>query len=934
MAAMLISAQAVDYDGAVLSGAKLNVYDAGTTTPRAIYASKELASGASSANPAVATATGGIAVWVDDSAGDIKVTLTNSAGTTTYYSQDNIDPTNGNLLVFPLGGQDQTLATTDSVAFAGVTLSGDLDMQGNRIVLDADNDSYIEVNSDDSVSIFIGGTEVIKLDASASDAFTLDGVSFSPTGAAVGQALGYPNSTTIVEPYTPAGAGDVLAAVNETISGYWNFTAIQFTERSAEPTTAGVGSVAYSDGTDSTNGFGTDAGFQVFDGTQWAPLTHAVPIESYGPGAGRGTAALDQVAFAAAATAGAMVSLKPDRTYYMTTGLTPADGFGIEFGPGSKIVAVTQASGSGSAGFKNYSGLSANRNAIAGTMFMLTNAGAEHTFVNPLFEGDNSNQPILRPIYARGNTLEIIGRMTVRNMNAAAGALCLNEMLGGFVESLDVRGNADMVDSAYSDLTNYSPAGLLFDDDGTYRSSGMDFGSVVVMDLNRDSAGGDPRESDGVTLGGTNKAVRAGARDGHSFSYVYADNVGEAIDCFQSNNVFDTVVARNVLGFGVKFIHGAQNNIVQALDIDGFYYSGVVFSGSSAATAHCSGNKVLGGRIAGADAASNTDACPVWITDNNAGTASVPKSNLVRGVDFVGNASSDYVIRSNLDATTAGAISAGEETRIENCRNLGSASATAYALDAESTISIDAASEFGDVSKRASATERGQVELATNAEVATGTDTARAVTPAGAAAHFAPLSSPTFTNGYGATHATSNVVAAVRRSQPYSGDTDSDQVIALVSYQYENSAEATVAKFQEYYRAQGRTAGSESARKMYRVFSGAAFRDHNINYDGFDAGSGAVYKVAGTQVVGARVIDADLADTAALTAQTLTDNSGGTAADTIAAIGATYSQSEVANAVASLADEINKLRADNVAQKAALDAALTLIRSHGLGAIS
>ena len=236
MAAMLISAQAVDYDGAVLSGAKLNVYDAGTTTPRAIYASKELASGASSANPAVATATGGIAVWVNDSAGDIKVTLTNSAGTTTYYSQDNIDPTNGNLVVFPLGGQDQTLATTDSVAFAGLTLSGNLDMQGNRIVLDADNDSYIAVNSDDSVSIFIGGTEVIKLDASASDVFTLDGVSLSPTGAVVGQALGYPNSATTVEPYTPAGGGDTLAAANETISGDWEFT--------GSPDLSGVGNAA------------------------------------------------------------------------------------------------------------------------------------------------------------------------------------------------------------------------------------------------------------------------------------------------------------------------------------------------------------------------------------------------------------------------------------------------------------------------------------------------------------------------------------------------------------------------------------------------------------------------------------------------------------------------------------------------------------------
>lgn len=39
----------------------------------------------------------------------------------------------------------------------------------------------------------------------------------------------------------------------------------------------------------------------------------------------------------------------------------------------------------------------------------------------------------------------------------------------------------------------------------------------------------------------------------------------------------------------------------------------------------------------------------------------------------------------------------------------------------------------------------------------------------------------------------------------------------------------------------------------------------------------------------------------------LTDNSGGTASSTIAAIGGTYSQSEVANAVASLAAKVNAL---------------------------
>lgn len=49
-------------------------------------------------------------------------------------------------------------------------------------------------------------------------------------------------------------------------------------------------------------------------------------------------------------------------------------------------------------------------------------------------------------------------------------------------------------------------------------------------------------------------------------------------------------------------------------------------------------------------------------------------------------------------------------------------------------LSADRTLTVGD----ASDTAKGVVELATNAEVATGTDTARAVTPAGAASHYAP----------------------------------------------------------------------------------------------------------------------------------------------------------------------------------------------------
>ena len=41
----------------------------------------------------------------------------------------------------------------------------------------------------------------------------------------------------------------------------------------------------------------------------------------------------------------------------------------------------------------------------------------------------------------------------------------------------------------------------------------------------------------------------------------------------------------------------------------------------------------------------------------------------------------------------------------------------------------------------------------------------------------------------------------------------------------------------------------------------------------------------------------------------LTDNSGGTGSDTIAVIGETYDQAEVANAIASLSDKIAELNA-------------------------
>ena len=57
----------------------------------------------------------------------------------------------------------------------------------------------------------------------------------------------------------------------------------------------------------------------------------------------------------------------------------------------------------------------------------------------------------------------------------------------------------------------------------------------------------------------------------------------------------------------------------------------------------------------------------------------------------------------------------------------------------------------------------------------------------------------------------------------------------------------------------------------------------------------------------------------AATSATLTDSSSGTASATIAAIGGTYDQDEVRNAVASLAAQVNALIADNVSIRAAIN---------------
>jgi hypothetical protein len=273
MAVTPVIVYATDLNGNVQSGAKLYPYAAGTTTPQATYTDSGL--GTPAAHPVVCDSSGRAVVWMDSSLGDYKLILTNSAGSATYFSQDNIDASaiTPMLLIYPALLGDQTLNTTDSPTFASVTLgvvpfSGvvtdpgadrlmfwdDSDTQvewldlgtglsitANTLSLDADLVAISGLTPDDGAFIvgdgseFVAesgataraslgltiGTNVLAYDANL-QAFATAFTAPTADGAA-GQYL-KTDGAGVLTFATAAGAGDVLAAANETISGGWAFT--------------------------------------------------------------------------------------------------------------------------------------------------------------------------------------------------------------------------------------------------------------------------------------------------------------------------------------------------------------------------------------------------------------------------------------------------------------------------------------------------------------------------------------------------------------------------------------------------------------------------------------------------------------------------------------------------------------------------------------
>lgn len=144
MAARAIVTQIRDTNGDLISGGKVNVYEAGTTTRVTLYTSASL--GTATTNPVTAASDAVAIAWINDSVGDIKVTVTNADGSVMYFTEDNIDSTQGPFIFTGFRG-DQGTNTNASPTFAGLTLTGALSGTTATLTGRLTGESYVVGNN-------------------------------------------------------------------------------------------------------------------------------------------------------------------------------------------------------------------------------------------------------------------------------------------------------------------------------------------------------------------------------------------------------------------------------------------------------------------------------------------------------------------------------------------------------------------------------------------------------------------------------------------------------------------------------------------------------------------------------------------------------------------------------------------------------------------
>ena len=357
---------------------------------------------------------------------------------------------------------------------------------------------------------------------------------------------------------------------------------------------------------------------------------------------------LDDLAFARAAASGKTVHLTPGETYVLSKRVKPVTGTHLICEGGfATIVCKT---GSGGYNVKSVTGTKTDED---GCLFWFDNvedAGIEGV----IFKPDGGTEVVIWPIQvSQGSRTRpvvfkrlifenfFVGSMLMLNSIGAAGYL-LEDITGRNIGT--ARGKpywTGLVGAAVVEIDNdvvastESKPGVM----RNIRAYDVKLAGQALADYGA--------QTDCITIGGI---VNGSNEKGPQIFGVYADGVGEGVDCFGSHAVIKGVRLKNIQYYGVKLVHGAQFNVIELDTIESAGIAAVGIFGSSSTTDHTRNNVVRVGTVTGVGAIAGdgrSDAVAVLFGDNGGGPATcLPKRNFVRVENVLGDGKNlRYVVR-------------------------------------------------------------------------------------------------------------------------------------------------------------------------------------------------------------------------------------------------------------------------------------------------
>lgn len=183
-------------------------------------------------------------------------------------------------------------------------------------------------------------------------------------------------------------------------------------------------------------------------------------------------------------------------------------------------------------------------------------------------------------------------------------------------------------------------------------------------------------QSDLVTLANVLLATKSTA---WQVSDLYADGVGEVLDCFANGAQISNVRGENIM-FVLKFIHGARYCTATNISGRGISNALISFAGTSSVGSGDTLQNVVSN--ATCETFSANEAVAVLLQEN-VGTTGLPKKNTVTGLRVLGDSNGDWYVKDNctvdndndnrvylMDGSAAGTASVsivhGENTRIHS----------------------------------------------------------------------------------------------------------------------------------------------------------------------------------------------------------------------------------------------------------------------------